>query len=380
MPAVAGGRFELPARGAHGAASTWARSTAADVERALTSLACSAQAWHGTDPAQRRAILDRASSCLLSHPDPEGQALDAIGLGAGDRAALLVGLEQALEDTRAQIVGDDAPGITGLRSSWSQRLAGPARSVFTELAAGRVVLLFSDGCVPAFANRLADVLLEAGLPPAALALLHDDGDAALQAAAVDRRLSRLRVWGHSQDKARCAPIFARAAHSTHFGAGVLGADQGRDMKFELLRREHRTVDPGQDPAVAVDQILQAAFGRLQTLSGQASEQVGSVEIAPRRISTFTETLLVALEAEGAADPALEPIEADMAAQLEQVRELGLNEGATLIHEARVPSRLASNGARIARLVFTNVEPRMRLHDWSRPSPVLLISRSETEQR
>jgi Aldehyde dehydrogenase family len=345
----------------------------------MASLDRGAQPWFETPLEQRRALLERAGQLLLATPDPEGLIRDCLGLEAREQGALLVGLGPAL-DGAALGEGPARPGIAGLRRSWTERLGGLVRAVFEQLAAGQVVLLLSDGSVPALADRLTDALLEAGLPRDALALVHDDGDAALRAAAGDPRVSRLRVSGHPGQQARCAPLLERAARGATFGSGVLEDNRGRDFAFDVLGRGQRIVDLSQDPREAAVRIVEAAFGRVQTLSGQAAGQVGSVELAPRRISVFTEALLGALERDGVVDPALEPLETDLAPALERVRELGLNEGATLIHEARVPSRRPGGGARIARLVFTNVEPGMRLSAWSRPSPVLLISRLEPEPR
>ena len=76
----------------------------------------------------------------------------------------------------------------------------------------------------------------------------------------------------------------------------------------------------------------------------------------------------------AVDPPLDPVEADLPAFLEAARGLGLNEGATLIHESRGGSPRTAGGGRIARLVFTNVEPKMRIWGLDRPAPLLLLSR------
>lgn len=62
-----------------------------------------------------------------------------------------------------------------------------------------------------------------------------------------------------------------------------------------------------------------------------------------------------------------------------MREEGLAEGATLIHEgAPGESRRPSRRAMMGPLVFTNVEAHMRLAAWSRPAPVLLLMRSSAE--
>jgi hypothetical protein len=61
-------------------------------------------------------------------------------------------------------------------------------------------------------------------------------------------------------------------------------------------------------------------------------------------------------------------------ELERVRELGLDEGATLIAEGGPASRVENEWGNLFPLVFTNVEPGMRLARLERPMPVLLLQR------
>jgi hypothetical protein len=75
-----------------------------------------------------------------------------------------------------------------------------------------------------------------------------------------------------------------------------------------------------------------------------------------------------------------PRERATAAALGAARDLGLDEGATLIHEdAGVGSRRAGGGAILVRLVFTNVEPHMRVAALRRPMPLLSILRGDDRQ-
>jgi len=247
------------------------------------------------------------------------------------------------------------------------------RSVARELAAGRAVLLLSDGPLPAIAESVARHLLAAGIAPGALALIHDDGDTALRAACLDPRVDRVLL---TCSGARCVERLAWAsglAGRSGFGVGVreLAAPGVHvDGLVPCIER----VSLGEDPEARAVEIAEAAFGRAQVLSGQAFGQVGRVFVHPHQLSRFTSALLTALEAQGLVDPPLVPLERSLVHDLEQARGQGLDEGATLIHEVTHGSRRASSGGRIARLVFTNVEPHMRLWGLARPLPVLLLSR------
>ena len=113
------------------------------------------------------------------------------------------------------------------------------------------------------------------------------------------------------------------------------------------------------------------------MSGQLPGQVGLVTVDPRRLSAFTEELLAALEVEHVAEPCLPFVDRGLGALLEGQRDLGLDEGATLIHEGLMSgSRPSGQSAKLARLIFTNVEPRMRLLASSRPAPILLLVRED----
>ncbi len=117
-------------------------------------------------------------------------------------------------------------------------------------------------------------------------------------------------------------------------------------------------------------IARAAFGREESLSGQAgSGQEVCLRVPERHLSAFTEALLAEvaeIEAEGAPVPPLD------AGVLRRFRDLvigALDEGATLIH-GEVRGRRAQWGP----VVLTNVEDRMTLWGFEGSVPVLALAR------
>ena len=316
-PPRAGGSFEI-------LGETWSRSGPADVADALTCLAQGAPGW-----------FQQASA----HQDSSVEA--------------------------------PGPGICVVRRSWCEGVAALRACVQDELSAGWAVLLLSDGRAPAQAEEVFGEL--EGIPSDAIALLFDNGDEALRAAVSDPKVGRAVLSGHEGDAARLSGLLDRARQVEGFGVGVL--DRGaREVIFDTLRPAEAAVGPGEDPGEAARRVLRGALGRVETNSGQLACQVGRVTVHPRALSRFTAALLAALEEEGVVDPPLDPVEGDLPAFLEAARDLGLDEGATLIHEHRAGSPRGSVGGRIARLVFTNVEPKMRLWGLARPAPLLLLSR------
>ena len=295
----------------------------------------------------------------VSRPALDGASFEARGgrwsrSGAADVASALAALR-----------GRGA--VTTVRRSWSEGPQALREVVEAELAAGRSVLVLADGRAP-------EVAVEAtrDLPPGGLALLFDDGDVALRAALAAPEVDRVLLSGHEDDAARLAPLLDRARAPQGFGVGVVDV-AAREVRLDLLSPRVVRVGLAEDPEGAARDVLEAAWGPA-ALGGEAADQVGRVRVHPRRLSRFTEALLAALEGWGGGEPPSGPVEGAQSTFLERARGLGLDEGATLIHEARVGSPRSGGSGRIARLVFTNVEPRMLLWGLARPAPLLLLAR------
>jgi aldehyde dehydrogenase (NAD+) len=278
------------------------------------------------------------------------------------------------------------PGIVLLLTHWSLLHAGLRRRVLQHLFTGSAVIVLDSPRVPMIAQSFARELEQVGLPPGALAVLHDDGRDLLSATLARGGFDVLHAVGHAEDEERLARALGASVLPTGtrppFGAGVL-VGGGPELRFELLRKGEVIVHLDDDPAERAEAVALAALGRAETLGGQLPGQQGRVRCHPRRLSEFTEALLAVLDGDPAlADlpPALDP---DLPQALLAVRQLGLDEGATLIHEGRPgpdsDSRGPKRNATLSPLVFTNVEPGMRIAALERPMPLLLLSREGPEE-
>ena len=364
------GRGAPPASGVHFAARgerevRWPRSGGEDVRRALAALAAAAPAAGDWDRAR---ILGAAWARLREDPDPGGTLRSAVGLERDEPCPFAAGeVPSGASFSRPDL--DASGGIALVRRAASEWLAGCARAVIAPLAAGRAVLLLGAPRVPELALRVAALLLDSGVPPERLALLFDDGESAWRAALASGALTHVSASGSESEQRDLERRLASAPRPAAFGAGVSAQAGAIVREFTILRSRVLDVGADEDAALAARRVARLAFGRIETLSGQLGDRVGIARVDPRSFSRFSAALLAELEGRGQEAPVVD-LEPGLLEHLRDVRALGIDEGATLIHE---PPRARATPLR---LVFTNVEPRMRLARALRPAPVLCLMRAE----
>ena len=372
---------------------SWPRSGAPDVQRAL----------RASRPDHRapdvRALVLAAAERLASDPDPHGTESEVSGLDPDEVRAEVVELVQdvecACDESESTHRPSAPPASTVLflddpRERWADTLAALAES----LRGGAAVTWITGHVLPHRALATCCALVDCGLDPRRLQLLVDDGRSAYRAALASSAFDRIDLACAPEERSDWEHE-ARHRPSTSFGAG-LGEDASvsASMGWRDLVSSTDRVRLDEDPEAAAHDIAWAAFGRCGARGGTRAGAVGRVLVHPRVLSTFTEALLAELET--ARDPALEPLRPWLRAsgiQLAQERDRGLDQGATLIHlggesgfggsKPRSGSRGATEGfrapprdARLTRLVFTNVEPRMPLAAPRAPVPCLSLLRDE----
>ena len=402
-PALSGAVFEVSAAGSSRAKArpnplgAWPRSSAADVAAATESARARAETWRSIDAPQRRAILERAAVELSREPDPGGLLAARLGLERSELdphlAAIPGTLDAALRDPAAAFESPRAaePGLLLLLPAWSELVVPVAEALFSAFALGRSVILLSDPHAPMIADALAAALERGGLPPGVLSVVHDDGEDALRAALRSGAASYVRASGYPSRIRRLERITARSG-GADFGAG-LALSNGPAVELGILRCKTAVVRSSENPASLAIEVVDRAFGRSRSLSGQLPGQIGRVVCPERSFSRFTEALLAELRrSRDVAQPA--PIvERESEDRLRRARILGLDEGATLIFDgedlptagngdpARSPAAPSTSGeAILAPTVFTNVEERMRLTLLGRPLPLLCLLRVPNDEQ
>jgi hypothetical protein len=170
--------FEAPVAGG---GRSYARATAADFQRALASLE------HGPPPAE--STLAEAAHLVdddLAWVDDVAAALRVASADLPERIAKVVPVPRASGHR-------GTPTTILLAAHWTDGVGELGRRLLGALGSGAAVLLLSDRRLPEAADVWADALLDAGLPPGRLALLHgaEVGELASRADAPDR--ARLTV-------------------------------------------------------------------------------------------------------------------------------------------------------------------------------------------
>lgn len=406
VPARSGGTFEVIAarRGPGEVARSigvYARSGAADVEAAFAAARAAEDAWWTLGRAGRREILARAARDLADDPDPGGLLALRLGLSGDELSThfqdLPERLERALADPAAAFLDRRITerGLLLLAPAWGELVSAPASALFAALVLGRAAIAVSDPVAPTIAESLVDALARAGLPGGVLAVLHDDGDDALRAAAGSGVPTYVLGSGFPERVRRLERMAGRPG-GAGFGAGVRTVPVAA-IDLRILRSRSCVVAGSEDLARRAAEIADQAFGRSRTLSGQLPGQVGRVSVHPRAFSRFTEELLVVLRKSDDLDRPVPIVDRESEDELRRARVLGLDEGATLIFDGRAYEPTGTDGsagaegtgagpagsspddldeAILAPSVFTNVEERMRLASLVRPTSILCLLRDE----
>ncbi len=139
----------------------------------------------------------------------------------------------------------DPIGVCGLITPWNFPLAIPTWKIFPALICGNTIVFKPASDTPAMAQRLVEILEEAGLPPGVLNLVHGSGKAA-GAAIVHHPEIRLVSFTGSADTGRWI-------------AGECGARLKR-VSLEMGGKNGQIVMEDADLELAVEGALWGAYG------------------------------------------------------------------------------------------------------------------------
>ncbi|MSR63480.1 MAG: aldehyde dehydrogenase family protein [Planctomycetes bacterium] len=352
-PALRGATFHDAAEG-----EDWPQSSAEDVALAWQVARAATRGWERTDPAEREELLLELAQALTDDDDVRAALAARCALTECELEPHFAGLVAELDEALQRPLVARA-GVSWCAPDWRELVRAPLLDLARELAAGRTVVLVSDARAPELASALARAALRAELPAGTIGLLHgatrelvalglagaERGDAQLVASGPVERMSELRR--------ACA---ARALS---------------DARLRALRCRAYEVDATRELDACAAEVVELAFGRARTFSGQLAGALGRVFCPARRFSAFSAALLAKLEASAAMRAPLAQIDDAAAARVRAAWELGLDEGATCIAGGDGEGRERV----LPPTVFTNVEAHMQSAKRQEPLPVLCLLRS-----
>ena len=206
-PMVAGPRLARPSRPVNSPADPsdivgdLEEANADDIETAIAAAVSGAVAWAATPAPKRGDVLRRAADLYEAHAAEfiallnreGGRTLpDAIGelREACDYLRFYAG-----EGERLASPGLSARGIIACISPWNFPLAIFTGQIAGALAGGNAVIAKPAEATPLIAARAVGLLLEAGVPPAALQLLPGSGSVVGAALGRDKRIAGIAFTG-----------------------------------------------------------------------------------------------------------------------------------------------------------------------------------------
>jgi aldehyde dehydrogenase (NAD+) len=309
-----------------------------DASRAVDAVARGRHAWAAASSEARGAMLDKAAAIMAARADDiareltreEGKTLDEARIEArriaanfrlyAGEALRLRGETYPAEGSQVVLTLRQPIGVVAVITPWNFPLAMPARKLAPALAAGNGVVFKPSEVTPLMGQRLVEVLLEAGLPPATIALVHGRGPLVGKARVADPRVNAITFTG------------------SYAVGRAIAAAAGTDTRVQLeMGGKNATVvleDADVERAVAI--IARGAFG----LAGQACTGTSRVLVARalhdrlvERLAAFADAVVVG----NGATPGVTMGPLASEAQLEKVLryiELGQAEGGRVVAGGR----------------------------------------------
>jgi acyl-CoA reductase-like NAD-dependent aldehyde dehydrogenase len=341
--------------------------------------------WPRTPATQRGRVLLKASTLLRERLDdiatlearnggkPIRDARDEVGLVAdvleywGGAANKIFGETIPVQDNGLDVTLREPIGVCALITPWNFPMVIASWKIAPALACGNTIVVKPASYTPLSVLRLADILLEAGLPPDTISVLPGPGGAVGNALVNDPRVAKVGFTGSTEVGARimaqCAQHITRV--SLELGgksANVLFADA--DMETAVERSVWAVFgNTGQDCCArsrvfverpAYDEVVAAMAARADTLVvGRPLDE--STELGPMISASQRQVSFDYLE-------------------------IGQKEGARLVTGGDIPEKQAADGGFYIRpAVLADVRNDMRVAQEEIFGPVVSLIPFDTEE-
>lgn len=354
-------------------------SGADDVARAVAAAREGFRLWSKTPAPLRGEVLKRVGDLMVARKDEIAAHMTremgkVLAETKGDVQEGIDTAYYAATETR-RLFGHTVPselrskwamtyrrpiGVAGLITPFNFPMAIPTWKMFPALACGNAVIFKPAEDVPHTATLLVEILLEAGLPPSVIQLVHGRGE----------------VVGKALVEHPDVPVISFTG-STATGS-LVGATCGKMHKrlsLEMGGKNAQIVMDDADLDLALEGVLWGAFGTTGQRCTATSRLIVHEKVHDQLVSMLCEaaeklTLGDGLEATTDVGPL---IHEEARKKVEQYVEIGTGEGATLAIGGSVPNGPSVAGGWFYRpTVFTGVTAGMRIEQEEIFGPVLSV--------
>ncbi len=358
-------------------------ANAAEVGAAVASAKAAFPAWRDTPPLRRARILARFRELLEANRDAiarivteeHGKTLADAG-GSVQRGIEVVefatGAPHLLKGERAEDVGKGVDchsvpqplGVCAGITPFNFPVMVPLWMFPVAIACGNTFVLKPSEKVPSAAMKMAELLLEAGLPPGVLNVVHGDREA------VDA------ILGHPDVAAvsfvGSTPI-ARHVYET-------AARHGKRAQALGGAKNHAVVLPDADLAFTADALVGAAYGSAGERCMAISAVVAVGPVADPLVEAIAERARKLPVGPGTRE-GVEMGPVVTAAHRERIRSLvdaGVSDGAKLVVDGRkIEVEGGGKGFFLGPSLFDHVKPGMSIYREEIFGPVLVVLRART---
>lgn len=231
------------------------------------------------------------------------------------------------------------------------------------IACGNTFVLKPSERTPLLANRLAELFTEAGLPEGVLNIVHGAHDV------VNGLLEHPQVKGISFVGSQPVAEYVYKTASNH----------GKRVQALAGAKNHSIVMPDADLDLAVNQIMNAAYGSAGERCMAAAVVVAVGEVADPFMEKLVDAVNNITIGNGLDEGVfLGPVIRDTHKErTEKYIELGEKEGATLVRDGRKDAAASGNGYFVGPTIFDHVNTEMTIWKEEIFAPVLSVVRVNT---
>jgi len=352
-----------------------------DVAEAVKAAAAGFARWRATPAPARGDVLKRVGDLMVAHKEALAQEMtrEMGKVLAETRGDVQEGIDTAYyaASEGRRLFGHTVPselhrkfamsyrrpiGVAGLITPFNFPMAIPTWKMFPALVCGNAVIFKPSEDVPATGHRLVELLLEAGLPPEVIQLVHGRGETAGQALVSHAGVSLISFTGSTATGSKIGEMCGR---------------MHKRLSLEMGGKNAQIVMDDADLDLALDGVLWGAFGT----TGQRCTATSRLILHQKIHDRFLQRLADAagkLRLGDGRQPRTEvgPLIHEAAREkVERYVEIGQGEGAELVLGGkRATGGKYADGWFYRPTIFAGVTPKMRIATEEIFGPVLSVLR------